>query len=132
MLMQQAMGLGGWMFNGIDRLTMLGASGDPNVPGLGFRYDSDERWALPNPTGLAGVFEGHCPPHYPDMRAALEHFCERKFGPGGPFHPDTPGPWKDGQSQGAQQRAGSRRAFQAVRRATGAEKLYNHPTRFEV
>ena len=94
MLMQQAMGLGGWMFNGIDRLTMLGASDDPQA-GLGFRYDSDERWALPNPTGLEGVFEGHCPPHYPDMRAALDHFCERKFGPGGPFHPDTPGPWKD-------------------------------------
>ena len=95
MLMQQAMGLGGWMFNGIDRLTMLGASGDPDVPGLGFRYDSDERWALPNPTGLPGVFEGHCPPHYPNMRAAVDAFCERKFGPGGPFHPDTPGPWKD-------------------------------------
>ena len=28
MLMEQAMGLGGWMFSGIDRLTMLGASGD--------------------------------------------------------------------------------------------------------
>ena len=95
MLMQQAMGMGGWMFNGIDRITMLGASGDPNVPGLGFRYDSDERWALPNPTGLPGVFEGHCPPHYPTMRAAVEHFCERKFGPGGPFNAGTPGPWRD-------------------------------------
>jgi hypothetical protein len=95
MLMQQAMGLGGWMFNGIDRLTMLGASGDPEVPGLGFRYDTDERWALPNPTGLEGVFEGHCPPHYPTMRAAVEHFCERKFGPGGPFNAATPGPWKE-------------------------------------
>jgi hypothetical protein len=95
MLMQQAIGLGGWMFNGIDRLTMLGASGDPEVPGLGFRYDTDERWSIPNPTGLPGVFEGHCPPHYPTMRAAVDHFCERKFGPGGPFHPDTPGPWTD-------------------------------------
>jgi hypothetical protein len=35
-LMQQALGLGGWMFNGIDRFTILGASGDPDVPGLGF------------------------------------------------------------------------------------------------
>jgi len=95
MLMLQAMGLGGWMFDGIDRYTVLGASGDPEVPGLGFRYDTDERWPLPNPTGLAGVFEGHCPPHYSDMRAAVEAFVERKFGPGGPFHPDTPGPWKE-------------------------------------
>jgi hypothetical protein len=94
-LMLQAMGLGGWMFDGIDRHTVLGASGDPAVPGLGFRYDTDERWAIPNPTGLPGVFEGYCPPHYPDMRAAVEAFVRRKFGPGGPFHPETPGPWRE-------------------------------------
>jgi len=94
-LMLQAMGLGGWMFNGVDPFAMLGASGDPEMPGLGFRYDEDERWPYPNPTGLEGVMEGYCPPHYPDMRAAVEAVCERKFGPGGPFHPDTPGPWKD-------------------------------------
>jgi hypothetical protein len=29
------------------------------------------------------------------MRAAVEALCERKFGPGGPFNPETPGPWKD-------------------------------------
>jgi hypothetical protein len=95
MMMQQAIGIGGWMFNGIDRLTMLGASGDPEVPGLGFRYDTDKRWALPNPTGLAGVFEGYCPPHFPSMRAAVDSLCERKFGPGGPFNAGTPGPWKE-------------------------------------
>ncbi|HLE28157.1 MAG TPA: hypothetical protein VI793_08575 [Anaerolineales bacterium] len=95
MLMLQAMGLGGWMFDGIDRHTVLGASGAPQVPGLGFRYDTDERWALPNPTGLPGIYEGYCPPHYPDMRAAVEAFALRKFGLGGPFHPDTPGPWKE-------------------------------------
>jgi hypothetical protein len=94
-LMLQAMGLGGWMFNGVDAFAMLGASGDPEVPGLGFRYDTDPRWPYPNPTGLKGVMEGYCPPHYHDMRAAVEALCVRKFGPGGPFHPDTPGPWKD-------------------------------------
>lgn len=73
----------------------LGAGDDPAIPCLGFRYDSDERWALPNPTGLTGVFEGFCPPHYPDMRAAVEALAERKFGVGGPYHPDTPGPWQD-------------------------------------
>ena len=92
-LMLQAMGLGGWMFDGIDRLTMLGASGDPEVPGLGFRSDKNERWAIPNPTGLAGVFEGYCPPHYRDMRAAVEALAKRKFGPGGPYNSGTPGPW---------------------------------------
>ena len=94
-LMLQAMGLGGWMFDGITPNSILGASGDPEVPGLGFRFDTDERWALANPTGLEGVMEGFCPPHYPDMRAAAEAVVRRKFGPGGPFHPDTPGPWKD-------------------------------------
>jgi len=94
-LMLQVMGLGGWMFNGLDPFSVLGASGDANAPGLGFRYDSDERWPYPNPTGLEGVMEGFCPPHYADMRAAVEAVCERKFGRGGPFHAETPGPWKD-------------------------------------
>lgn len=95
MLMLQAMGLGGWMFDGVDRHTTLGATGDPAVPGFGFRYDEDERWPIPNATGIPGVFEGHCPPHYPDMRAGVEAFCERKFGAGGPFNAKTPGAWSD-------------------------------------
>src|SRR5215211_7185939 len=91
----QAMGLGGWMFDGVDRFSILGASGNPEVPGLGFRYDEDERWSTPNPTGREGVFEAYCPPHYPDMAAAVEAFAERKFGSGGPFNRDTPGAWSD-------------------------------------
>ncbi len=94
-LMLQAMGLGGWMFNGLDPFSVLGASGDANAPGLGFRYDSDERWPYPNPTGLEGIMEGFCPPHYADMRAAVDAVCERKFGRGGPYHEETPGPWKE-------------------------------------
>jgi len=94
-LVLQAMELGGWMFDGIDRFSMLGASGNPEVPGLGFRYDTDERWSTPNPTGRTGVFEAYCPPHHRDMAAAVEAFAARKFGPGGPFHPDTPGAWTD-------------------------------------
>jgi hypothetical protein len=97
-LMLQAMGLGGWVLNGLDPFSMMGASGDLNVPGLGFRYDEDERWPYPNPTGLKGVMEGYCPPHYKDMRTAVDAICERKFGPGGPFHPETPGPWKDSKN----------------------------------
>ena len=95
MLMLQAMGLGGWMFDGITPMSILGASGDPEMPGLGFRFDTDERWVLPNTTGLPGVFEGYCPPHFPDMRAAVESLVKRKFGEGGPFNPETPGPYRD-------------------------------------
>lgn len=97
-LILQALGLGGWSFDGIDRLTILGASGDPEVPGLGFRYDTDERWAQPNPTGREGVFTAFCPPHYADLYAATDALHQRKFGPGGPFHPETPGPWKESPS----------------------------------
>ena len=91
----QATGLGGWMYDGIDPYTVLGASGNPDVPGLGFRFDTDDRWALPNFTGLPGVFEAFCPPHYPNMRAAVDAFALRKFGPGGPFNAQTPGPFKE-------------------------------------
>lgn len=94
-LMLQALGLGGWMFTGLDAYAVLGCSADPTVPGLGFHYDRNPGWTTPNPTGLPGVFAGFCPPHYPDMRAAVEAFVERKFGPGGPFHPETPGPWRE-------------------------------------
>ena len=100
-LILQAMGLGGWMFDGIDRHTVLGASGDPNVPGLGFRYYKDTRWSIPNPTGLQGVFEGYCPPHFNDMREATEALAERKFGEGGVYNPNTPGAWNDSPNVGA-------------------------------
>ncbi|MEZ4735650.1 MAG: hypothetical protein R3E79_51830 [Caldilineaceae bacterium] len=98
-LMLQAIGLGGWIFTGMDAYTVLGCSSGgtlgAEVPGLGFHYVRDPRWTTPNPTGLPGVFAGFCPPHYPDMHAAVDAFVERKFGPGGPFHPETPGPWRE-------------------------------------
>jgi hypothetical protein len=93
-LILQAMGLGGWMFNGLDAFSVLGASGDDRIKGLGFRYDKNEQWPYPNPTGLTGIMEGYCPPHFETMKDAVDAICERKFGTGGPFHHDTPGPWK--------------------------------------
>lgn len=94
MLALTAMGLGSWMFNGVDHLAVLGASGDPAVPGLGFRYDTDPRWPLPNVTGRSGVFEGGCPPHVPTMSAAVERLIDRRHGDGGAFGETTPGPWR--------------------------------------
>lgn len=95
MLMLQSMGLGGWMFDGLDRFSVLGASGNPEVPGLGFEYQSSDDWPLPHITGLPGVFEGYCPPHFPNMAAAVKAVVNRKFGDGGPFNGKTPGPWKE-------------------------------------
>ncbi|MDJ1371226.1 hypothetical protein C7K25_07570 [Gulosibacter molinativorax] len=90
-----AIGLGGWSVDGLDRLSVLGASGNPDVPGLGFSYDEDARWSMPNPTGLDGVFESFTRQHYGSMRAVVEALVERKFGAGGPFNSGTPGAWRD-------------------------------------
>lgn len=94
-LLLGALGLGGWTFDGIDRLTVLGAAREEGIPGLGFHVQTDPRWALPNPTGLPGVFETYSRPHVSDAATAVRRFVDRKFGERGPFHPATPGPWRD-------------------------------------
>jgi hypothetical protein len=91
----QALGLGGLYFNGMDGLSALGAYAADGVTGLGFRFVEDDRWVTPCAVGLEGVYEGLCPPNHPDMRAAVEAFVERKFGPQGAYDPSTPGPWRD-------------------------------------
>jgi hypothetical protein len=96
-LMLQAMGLGGWMFDGLDSFAVLGASGNPNIAGLGFRFDTSERWPYPNPTGLQGIMEGYCPPHYPNMRSAVEAVTRRNS-TGQMFRPDTLDPGKNRKS----------------------------------
>jgi hypothetical protein len=83
----QALGLGGWIYDGLNRLSVLDA--------LGFVADHDERWPFPNVTGLPGYFETLSPPHVPSVAAGVGRLVARKYGPGGPFHPDTPGPWSD-------------------------------------
>lgn len=93
-----AIGLRRWSFDGIDRLSVLGASGEPEVSGLGFRYDTDKRWVMPNPTGREGVFESFTRQHFGSMRKVVEALAERKFGPGGPFNRTTPDTWKDSET----------------------------------
>jgi hypothetical protein len=97
-LMLQALGLGGLYFNGMDGLSALGAYANDGVSGLGFRFVEDARWVTPNPIGLDGIYEALCPPNYPDMHAAVEAFVERKFGSGGAYDPDIPGPWQDSEA----------------------------------
>jgi hypothetical protein len=94
-LLLQAMGLGGWMFTGINPPSLLGAFAADGIPGLGFRFTRDPAWSLPNPVGLDGVFEGLCPPYEPDMRAAVERFVDIKFGPGGTYDPTRSGPFRN-------------------------------------
>lgn len=94
-LMLQALGLGGWMYTGINPFVVLGASDNPAVPGLGFQYRMLDGNPLPYFTGLPGVFEAHVPPHHASMRAAVEAVVERKFGKGGPFDTDQGGPYRE-------------------------------------
>jgi len=128
MLMLQALGLGGWMFDGIDRFTVLGASGNPDVPGLGFQFETKDKWPLPNITGLPGVFEGSCPPHYKSMRDAVNAVVERKFGKGGPFHADTPGPWKESSRIRTSAQVHSEEFKECV--AVMADHIYNRFEKF--
>jgi hypothetical protein len=97
-LMLQALGLGGWMYTGINPFVVLGASGDPAVPGLGFQFRMLEGSPLPFVTGLPGVFEAHVHPHHATMRDAVEAAVERKFGSGGPFDPAQNGPYQENAS----------------------------------
>jgi hypothetical protein len=94
-LVMQAMGLGGWMFTGLNAPSLLGAFVGDGIPGLGFRHTRDPAWTASNPVGLDGVFEGFCPPYHTDMRASVDHFVALKFGPGGAYDPTRPGPFRD-------------------------------------
>jgi hypothetical protein len=98
MLALQAMGLGGWLYAGLNSLAVLGASGDPSVPGLGFMHQRNGEQQQPNCTGLPGIFEAHCPPCYANMAEAFEALMRRKFGVGGPFNADTDGPFRDNRA----------------------------------
>lgn len=94
-LAMQAMGLGGWMYTGINPASLMGAFADRGIPGFGFRFVQSEHWAAPNPVGIDNSFEGLCPPYCVDMREAVQRFVNMKFGPGGTFDPERPGPYKD-------------------------------------
>jgi len=100
-LLLQAMGLGGWLYTGINPSSALGAFAAEGIPGLGFRFTRGEDWSAPNPVGLDGHYEGMCPPYHPDMRAAAQAFTQLKFGPGGTYDPEMPGPFlRSGQVKG--------------------------------
>lgn len=123
-LMLQAMGLGGWAFDGMDWMAILGASGDSQIPGFGFRYDTSERWSLPNITGLPGVFEGYCPPHYRNMRDAVEALAKRKYGEGGVYNEGTPGAWKNS----AAVRGNAHRASEDFKECVALQAQYIYDT----
>ena len=91
----QTIGLGGWFFSGISPFSLMGAGAAKGVPGMGFRFETNPKWGVPNPIGLDGVYEGYCPPYHKDMRAAVQAYVDLKFAKGGTYDPQSPGPFLD-------------------------------------
>lgn len=94
----QALGVGGWLFTGINPYSAMGAFAANGVPGLGFRFVRRDDWTLPNPIGLDGHYQSLCPPYYPDMHAAVRQLAAWKFGESGTYDPTTPGPYKNAKA----------------------------------
>lgn len=94
-LVMQAIGLGGWLFSGINTQAILGAFAAKGVNGYGFRFERRDDWLQPNPVGLDGHFEPLIPPYVQDMHTAAQRFADRKFGPRGNHNPQRPGPYAD-------------------------------------
>ena len=93
----QPLGLGGWFFSGVSPFSVMGAASNQGVPGLGFDFQKNKEWAIPNPIGLKGVYQSWSPPHYDDMHQAVAAYIELKFGSGGAYDPSSDGPFKDNQ-----------------------------------
>lgn len=90
-LMLQAMGLGGWLFGGIDANVLLGARAADGIPGFGFSFT--EAGGLPNPVGLAEHFETLAAPFASGPEEIVRRFSERKFGPRGTYERPGVGPY---------------------------------------
>jgi hypothetical protein len=91
----QPLGLGGWFYSGISPFTLMGVAAKAGIPGLGFRFEKQPHWGVPNPLGIEGLYQAYSPPFHADMRAAVAAFLEVKFGAGGAYDPATPGPFAD-------------------------------------
>ncbi len=97
-LVMQAIGLGGWLFSGLNPASLLGGFRDAGLPGFGFRFAPAAPGTPPQPLGLDGLFEPLVPPYVPDMATAVRRFAARKFGPGGNYDPHRPGPLRDAEA----------------------------------
>lgn len=79
-LAAEAMGIGHFVWGGFTPVIMLG--GTPFCRGFGF-YFVQGKDGVPNPVGLKGHIEAHCPPFFESMDAAVDHIFNRKYGPQG-------------------------------------------------
>lgn len=101
-LMLQAMGLGGWLFAGINAAALLGANAAAGIPGFGFEFVDRGTGVPPHPIGLRGLFETLHPAFAGDAETIVHTFLSRKYGDGGAFAPGDAGPYRDNSRVKAQ------------------------------
>jgi hypothetical protein len=91
LLVQGALGLGGWPFGGFNAMIALG--GTPLCRGLGFRFETPSHGpgaGIPYPIGKDEVFETHHPYYFGgSIDDAIDDIIERKWGRCGIFNPET-------------------------------------------
>lgn len=119
----QPLGLGGWFYSGVSPFSVMGAAAKAGVPGLGFKFEKKDGWGVPNPLGIEGLYETFSPPHYKDMRAAVEAFLELKFATGGTYDPATGGPFHDNAAMKAEVNKPSEELIECV--VTIAQYIYD-------
>ena len=81
----QPLGLGGWFYSGINPFSIMGLKAKKGQPGLGFKFEFNNDWGVPNPTGISDLYQSMSPPHYNTMSEAVDTFIEKKFGKDGTF-----------------------------------------------
>lgn len=100
-LMTQAIGLGGGIQSVGSGRHLLGL--EPQIfSGLGFTFQpSNVAGMRANPVGLAGLWEGPCPPFTSSIEEAVLSLVDSKFGLSGIYTTPTSRPWMnpDGESK---------------------------------
>jgi len=97
MLMAQAMGLGGYIHASVPAPYLFQKDPAKEIYGLGFRFEEPKkkwnRWpplpsTQPNPVGIDGILEGHCPPYVKSMNEIVDKVIDEKLGSQGMYRPD--------------------------------------------
>jgi hypothetical protein len=97
MLMAQAMGLGGYLHASVPAPFLFQRDAAKGIHGLGFRFEDPKKklkpWpplpsTQPNPVGIDGILEGHCPPYVKSMNDVVDKVIADKYGSQGMYRPD--------------------------------------------
>ena len=67
----------------------MGLKAKKGQPGLGFEFEFNNDWGVPNPTGISDLYQSMSPPHYNTMSEAVDAFIQKKFGKDGTFRVKT-------------------------------------------